>query len=285
MATAFSEHLTSKSEPHDCEIMSKNQSEVCLLMLGSDAGNTVQLACSDIGSGRPLLCLHGGMGIDGRSLHTRGVLDLANHGIRLLIPDLRGHGKSWISGDEFSHAMWVTDARDLVLRLGLSQLAVLGHSYGGFLALEYAIRWPEMVTHLILVGTSAGPIRRDSQPVGSDTELREYFRARWPSFFVGSDKHWELFHALTFSAAPYNAAFMRELPKYDLRSRVIDLDMPMLLVVGDRDWYLPEMEWLAKNAQNAKLCVFHDVGHFPFVEVPDQFVDAVTSFIADPAHL
>jgi proline iminopeptidase len=239
-----------------------------------------RLVYSDSGAGLPLLCLHGGMGIDARSLHAPGILDLASHGIRLLIPDLRGHGESRAqSVAECSHAIWVTDARDLAVHLGLTRLAILGHSYGGFLALEYAVRWPEMLTHLVLVATSAGPVHVQSRPFGSNAELEEYFRERWPLFFNGEDKHWDLFNTLTFSAPAYNAAFTRELPRYDVRDRVTDLEIPMLLVVGRRDWYLPQMEWLAEHAKQATLCVLNDVGHFPFVEAPDHFVRAVASFL------
>ena len=241
------------------------------------------LAFSDLGAGLPLLCLHGGMGIDSQSLHTPGILDLANHGIRLLIPDLRGHGKSPAQhGEELSHATWVTDARNLAHDLKLSRLAILGHSYGGFLALEYALRWPETLTHLVLVGTSAGPVRADTRAIPGDAELQEYFRAKWPLFFSGADKHWELFDALTFSAAAYNAAFTRALPKYDIRDRIGELEMPMLLVAGKRDWYLPQMEWLAAHARNATLCVLDEAGHFPFVDSPQQFVAAVTLFLTQP---
>jgi pimeloyl-ACP methyl ester carboxylesterase len=47
------------------------------------------LSYSDIGTGVPLMCVHGGMGIDARSLHAPGILDLAGHRIRLIIPDQR----------------------------------------------------------------------------------------------------------------------------------------------------------------------------------------------------
>jgi len=249
-------------------------------MSRSSTNAAVELAYTDIGTGRPLMCLHGGMGIDARSLHTAGILRLAAHDIRLLIPDLRGHGKSRVSNeDNFSHATWVTDAQSLVSRLGLSQIALLGHSYGGFLALEYAIRWPHTLKHLILVGTSAGPVRRAIQPVDSDVDLRERFRTGWPLFFAGADKHWDLFDTLTFSAPPYNAAFLQELPKYDLRDYIGALQMPLLLIVGEHDWYLPDMEWLAKTAPKATLCILKKTGHFPFVETADEFVQAVTSFL------
>jgi proline iminopeptidase len=220
------------------------------------------------------------MGIDRRSLHVPGILDLAAHGIRLIIPDQRGHGESSTSSDaEYTHEVWATDARELAQHLGLSRFGVLGHSYGGFIALEYARRWPKTITHLVLVATSAGPVRAEARTFTSDAELREHFRGLWPLFFSGENKHWHLFNAVNFSAGAYNAAFTRELPAYDLREAAIAIDVPMLLVVGREDAYLTHMEWLATRARRATLFVFDGVGHFPFIEARDHFVKAVSSFL------
>jgi proline iminopeptidase len=242
--------------------------------------NGVRLAYSDIGSGVPLLCLHGGMGVDAGALHVPGILDLAKLGVRLIIPDQRGHGHSDRgSPTEYSHDTWVTDAHDLTQGLGLSRFALLGHSYGGFLALEYATRWPESLTHLILVATSAGPVSARTGGVSTDADLREYFRSVWPRFFTGTDKHWPLFEALQFAADPYNAAFTRELPRYDLRERVPGLQVPTLLVVGSGDPYCASMDWLAGHMPHATLCVLDGVGHFPFIEAAGQFTQTVAAFL------
>ena len=83
--------------------------------------------------------------------------------------------------------------------------------------MEYVIRWPQTLSHLILVATSAGPVAAAPAAVSTDDDLRDYFGRRWPEFFVGPDKHQELFQRLRFSLSPYQAAFGRELPKYDLR--------------------------------------------------------------------
>src|SRR2546428_6563404 len=175
--------------------------------------NGVRLSYSDIGHGIPLLCLHGGMGVDAASLHVPGILDLAQLGIRLIIPDQRGHGESERSAQsDYSPSVWAADVHVLAESLGLRKFALFGHSYGGFLALEYAIRWPESLTHLILVATSAGPIPVRGASVSTDAELREYFRGVWPRFFVGNDKNWSLFERAQFAVDPYNAAFTRELP-------------------------------------------------------------------------
>ena len=243
--------------------------------------NGTRLRYLDIGSGIPLLCLHGGMGVDARSLLVPGILELANQGIRLVVPDQRGHGQSSRGGlTDYTHETWATDARELVRHLGVSKVALLGHSYGGFLTLEYAVRWPESLTHLVLVATSAGPVRAGTRTFASEAALRQHFRELWPFFFAGEDKQWPLFDEIQFSQEPYNAAFARELPAYDLRHRVEELSIPMLLIVGSHDAYRPHMEWLAEQAPNATLRVLEGVGHFPFVEAPDEFVKAVISFVA-----
>jgi pimeloyl-ACP methyl ester carboxylesterase len=242
--------------------------------------NGVRLAYSDIGHGLPLVCLHGGMGVDAGSLHVPGILDLARLGIRLIIPDQRGHGRSERSSQgDYSHQTWASDVHGLARALGLRQFALLGHSYGGFLALEYAKRWPASLTHLILVATSAGPVSAQAAPVGTDDDLREHFRSLWPRFFAGEDKHWPLFESLQFSAEAYTAAFARELPGYDLRGHVAGLDVSTLLIVGQSDPYGAHMEWLAMHLPRATLCTLDGVGHFPFVEAAASFRQRVAAFV------
>jgi proline iminopeptidase len=244
------------------------------------AVDDVDLAYTDSASGRPLICLHGGMGIDGASLRVPGILDLAAFGIRVIVPDQRGHGDSGRSDPAlYSHDRWAADIAAFAARLGLPRFALLGHSYGGFLALEYAIRWPHTLSHLVLVGTSAGPVRSWLTPVNSGEELAARFESTWPQLFAGADKHWELFRALRFDADAYNAAFTRELPRYDLRNRAVSIDLPALLIVGERDHYRGDMEWLAARMPAATLHIVDQAGHLPFVERPDAFTAAVASFL------
>ena len=220
------------------------------------------------------------MGVDGRVLRVPAILDLATHGVRVVIPDQRGHGQSDRGADsEYSHATWAADAHALAQHLGLARHALLGHSYGGYLALGYAIRWPESLTHLVLVATSPGPVRVPAVTFGTDADLRKHVRSVWSGFFAGPEKHWSLFDELQFAAGPYNAAFARELPAYDLRERVRGLTIPTLLVVGSADHYLPDMEFLAGCLARAELWVIDGVGHFPFLEAAEEFTTRVSAFL------
>jgi pimeloyl-ACP methyl ester carboxylesterase len=74
--------------------------------------NGIRLTYSDTGPGVQLLCLHGGMGVDAGTLQVPGILELAKFGVRVIIPDQRGHGKSERSTQsEYSHRTWVSGVR------------------------------------------------------------------------------------------------------------------------------------------------------------------------------
>jgi proline iminopeptidase len=240
------------------------------------------LAYHDWGRGRPLVSLHGGLGVDAAYLQVPGILGLAGDGRRVLLYDQRGHGASGRSAPvEYTHARWGEDLRELAVALGLDRFALLSHSYGGFLALEFAVRHPQLLTALVLVGTSAGPVPAVPPPVADDTGLREFFRGRWPHFFAVPDKHWEVFERLTFSREPFEAAFRRELPRYDLRERVAGLAVPTLLVAGGEDPYRADLEWLAGRLPRSRLVVLPGVGHLPFLEEPEAFRAAVDRFLRE----
>ena len=242
--------------------------------------NGAAISFSDEGIGRPLLCLHGGMGIDAYALRVPGILDLAERNIRVIIPDQRGHGAS-SRGDAslYTREQWAADAHAMIDVLALHQTALLGYSYGGFIALEYALRWPETLTHLILVATSPGPVPSESGEIGTERDLKRFFRGVWPRLFVGEDKHWDLFASAQFSLDAYNAAFMRDLPSFNVRDRIPEIEIATLLLVGRHDPYLADMEWLASRMQNARLRIFENAGHFPFVEASADFTREVAAFL------
>src|SRR5437867_2444368 len=109
--------------------------------------NGATLSYVDIGLGVPLLCLHGGLGIDARSLLVSGIVGLVDRGIRLIVPDQRGHGRSSRGGDaQPPHARGRRAARAGAPRLRLGRPGVVGDAWAGFRALQGALRWPEPVT-------------------------------------------------------------------------------------------------------------------------------------------
>src|SRR4051794_4879294 len=102
--------------------------------------NGTQLFYTTHGQGRPMLVMHGGLGFD----HTyfRPWLDPLGEQVTLIYYDQRGQGQSARieSFAGVTHETLVDDADALREHLGYDQIILLGHSYGGFLAQDYALR-------------------------------------------------------------------------------------------------------------------------------------------------
>ncbi len=107
----------------------------------------------EVGTGLPCLVMHGGLGWDHTYMHPW--LDPLGDKMHLVYYDHRGNGRSGRPPVEtLTHAQFSADAEALRRHLGFDRVAVMGHSYGGFIALEYALRYPRHLSHLILVGTA-----------------------------------------------------------------------------------------------------------------------------------
>ncbi len=111
------------------------------------------LAVQISGSGYPMLCLHGHPGT-GQSMSV--FTQQFSRQFKTLAPDLRGYGRSRPTG-EFQLADHLSDLVALLDKQQISQCLLLGWSLGGIFALELALRYPDRVSGLILVGTAARP--------------------------------------------------------------------------------------------------------------------------------
>jgi pimeloyl-ACP methyl ester carboxylesterase len=113
----------------------------------------VSLNVKIFGSGYPLVIMHGGPGGD---LYTMMSLKPLKDQFTLIFYDHRCNGRS--TGADVKTMTWenlTADADALREKLGFNKWAVLGHSFGGNVALEYALRYPKNLSHLILVNSGA----------------------------------------------------------------------------------------------------------------------------------
>src|SRR4029453_2167342 len=112
----------------------------------------VSLFIKVVGRGDPLLLMHGGPGADHTTmLAFRRLADR----FTLVFYDHRGNGRSTGAPSSMTWENLTADAAALRQRLGFERWAVLGHSFGGHVALEYALRYPDRLSHLILLDTGA----------------------------------------------------------------------------------------------------------------------------------
>ena len=114
--------------------------------------NDTEIFYSKCGSGIPFLVMHGGLGLD----HTyfRPELDRLGDHLQLIYFDYRGHGRSGRPAtNTITWEQLADDAEELRKTLGYDKIGGIGHSGGGFVALNYVIKYPQNLSHLILMNT------------------------------------------------------------------------------------------------------------------------------------
>jgi proline iminopeptidase len=191
--------------------------------------------------------------------------------------------------------------------LGLKRWVVAGHSTGGMVALIYALRYPEAVAGLILSGTAAshrfvnGSIYDPHHSHG--TELHERMQAMLRGDPEGAKRYRELVFTLSVAdpaCTPLSRwgtsfgrvstqrlqAFIQSVqstPRFDVEPDLPRITVPTLVIVGRYDPQCPieNSERIAREIPGARLVVCEQSGHFPFIEEPDVFRDAMRHFAAE----
>lgn len=108
-----------------------------------------------LGKGKPVVILHGLFGISDNWITIGRKLSKE---FRIIIPDLRNHGRSPHS-DAFNYFAMVEDILELFEEIGIRKAIVIGHSMGGKLAMNFAVQYPEMVDKLVVADISPGEAR------------------------------------------------------------------------------------------------------------------------------
>ena len=147
----------------------------------------VSLFVKVIGQGYPLLLMHGGPGLDHTSLLP--LQPLADQ-FTLIFYDHRCNGRSeGAAVSSMTLENLTADADALRQTLGFDKWAVLGHSFGGNVALEYALRYPSSLSHLILMDTGGDQwwVNQNAPETPGETRLQRRHRASGSPFLQRTD--------------------------------------------------------------------------------------------------
>lgn len=258
--------------------------------------NDTELYYDQLGSGTPFLLMHGGPGID----HTyfRPFLEPLSDIFQLIFYDHRGHGRSGRPPiNTITFEKLADDATALRELLGFNKIGVIGNSAGGFVALNYAIRYPKNLSYLILLDTAPAfdymeemmatvmkknpkpeVIEALNAPVASTAEgFREQFRIMQPLYFYefNSENEVKINKITDKMIFNHEAAAVGEklLLNYDVSSQLNEIEVPTLILVGEDDFICPpsQAQRMHDSIPNSELYVFKKCGHYPFYEVPDEF--------------
>ncbi len=197
--------------------------------------NGLHLYYEIAGRGRPLILLHGGLGAI--EMFGPNLAALAK-GRQVIAVDLQGHGRTADIDRPFSLELMADDIAALIKHLGLGSADIMGYSLGGGVALQVAVRHPEVVRKLVLVST---PIRRsDFYP-----EILAQQGQIGPQ--TAEQMKGTPMYQLYASLAPRPEDFPRLLGKigefmakdYDFSAQVRGITAPTLVVAGDADIFPP----------------------------------------------
>lgn len=278
--------------------------------------NSVRLSYRIAGNGAatspPVLFLHGGPGYNSHSFATLAGVRL-EPGASLIYLDQRGCGRSerpW-NGD-YALATLVDDLEALRKELGLERWVLMGHSFGGTLALEYAARFPGHVAGLVLVGAFSDA---ESSFGGWERALEERLSVRTAAagegaepgahgrvmkalqgvdvaaFFNGLQFHDDRFRqaqdavdgqsGLRNTGELSNALFAGVLATYRF-SAFERIRAPALVIAGrhDRAIGLSSQRELAARLPRATWREFEASAHFPYLEEPERFTREVLDFVS-----
>jgi len=242
-------------------------------------GEVVQFQDSVKASQRTIVFLHGA----GGSHHTfRDQWAGLRGAVRMVIPDLPGHGRSGGTPLESvdACAAWVVD---FVKEIGLERFLLAGHSMGGAIALQAALERLKGLEALVLLGTGA---RLRISPVifeGIGGRFREFAPelVGWMTS-ASSDLLREDITNDVLSTRP--ATFLADFHAcngFDVMSRVGEIRVPTLVVNGDDDRLTPLKygEYLAANIPGAVLKIIHGAGHLAMLEKPTEVNAVISSFV------
>lgn len=271
----------------------------------------------DTANGKTVVLLHG-KNFSG-SYWQRTIADLTTSGYRVIVPDQIGFGKSTKPEHlQYSfHALsqW-TDA--LVQKAGASSYDLIGHSMGGMLATRMALLYPDRVQKLVLVNPiGLEDWKRSMRYVSVDEWYQNELKATPDTFRnyqknVYFDGQWRPDYE-TLIEIPSGWTAHKDYPRVAWNSALIydmimtqpvvyefgDLKVPTLLLIGTRDTTAVGKNFVtdekkraelgrydllgkktAKAIPNAKLVEFENVGHMPQIEVYDDYIANIKSFLA-----
>ena len=240
--------------------------------------NGIDIGYEVHGAGPPVILLHGATSAGREDFAAQ--VPLFSRAFLVHLPDARGHATTrWDAADGFEYAWLVDDLAAFADALGLRTFHLVGFSMGAMTALQFAVRHPERLRTLVVIGitTNREPrssvARRLMDPDRVDRDdpawAAELSRRHDPVQGPGAWRR--LLRAIVGDLAVQPPLTPRELH---------DIDCPALVVAGDRDPFVPvDHAWgLARLLRHGRLLIVPDCGHEVMVHRPAIFNEALASF-------
>lgn len=273
--------------------------------------NSGSLFYKSIGKGPPLIVIHGGPGLSHDYLLPGMEIFAEYH--QLIFFDQRGCGQSQCAINEktINIVSFIQDIEALRKHLGYKKISILGHSWGGFLAMRYAFVHKDKLNHLILSNTmpassqdlkcfiqnwiaAMAPFQKELTSIQSSDEFihqkgeiaQKYYHCLFQAYCFDQNKA-KLLNLHLQPDAFFAGLQVGELLKkqefakpFSYYSQIKALNVPTLVIHGEHDIIpLKTAQNLADHLPNAQYVVLKQCGHFPYVEQQNQYFHAIKHFL------
>lgn len=262
--------------------------------------NGATLNVETIGTGPAILMMHGGLGLSHD--YFRPYFDQLSKSHTLVYYDHLGNGKSE-RPDDYSVLTFdrlVSDAAELMAALGHEKFTLIGHSFGGFIAQEFAALHQDKLTGLVLIDTVPA---FDYHPAVSGSETQMAAFGRLFSEPMADDDDWQAtwnlvvqmyFHQwdekvgaalderTVYEHRAWNACGAL-LGTFDTTEKLSKITTRSLVMGGRHDGITPPepgAERIASALPNSSLAIFENSGHYPFIEQEDEFFQSLNSWLS-----
>jgi proline iminopeptidase len=266
-----------------------------------ELGDGYEIFVEEVGSGFPLVVLHGGPGLD----HTtfRPWLDPLGDDFRLLYVDERGQGRSErVDPATLSVEVFARDVDLLAEALRLERFALLGHSFGAIVTTWHAVELGTAAAYVISggadetgamladVGASLEALGERGRPIAdsweaekdveTEEELAELMRVQIP-FHLHDEPPPGYGEETVYSPEVLRHFARNGYGDFDYRPRLGRVTRPTLVVVGERDRTTTPRaaRALHEGIEDSGLVVIPNAGHMSFVEDQARYLDAVRTFL------
>ena len=249
------------------------------------------------GRGKPVILLHGWLGSWGLWQETMAYLGKY---YRTYALDFWGFGESGKKRDTYAIQDFVSLVQQFMDQLGITRAPLVGHSMGGTVSLSVAIRHPERVSKVVVVGSPivgsslAWPLKLAGyRPIAFMLfNMMGVFRfgVRAASPFICRDERFAAMMDRDLSRTTVESFLLSiaSLRRTDLRPMLDQILIPAMGIYGDRDIIVNPRQWMPmeKGIPQTVIERFPLAGHFPMLEEPHQFSEKLKAFLdmEDPSR-
>ena len=223
-------------------------------------------------------------GFSATSQMWRGQIDALSKDHRLVLWDMRGHGRSDYPDDpsEYNEQATVNDLAALLDAVGAMKAIVGGLSLGGYMSLAFHSAYPDRVSALLIIDTGPGFKREEAREV-------------WNKNALGTASKFEIEGlSLLKSASPERATSEHRSPRglvnaargmlsqknANVINSLAEIAVPSLVIVGANDApFLNAADYMAKRIPGARKIVIPDAGHASNIDQPEMFNKVVLEFL------